>query len=156
MYRMIIDEADKKILRLLQKDARLSTKDVASAVNMSISPCWRRIKRLEDAGMIEDYVAVLDRKKLGLGALAYVHVSLLDHTTASIEAFDRLVQSDDEITECSAITGDSDYVLKIVAQDPEDLERYLTQRLLGSGLVRSSNTNFVLRNTKSRGALPVI
>ncbi|WP_394199019.1 Lrp/AsnC family transcriptional regulator [Litoreibacter albidus] len=153
---MIIDETDKKILRLLQKDARLSTKDVASAVNMSISPCWRRIKRLEDAGLIEDYVAVLDRKKLGLGALAYVHVSLLDHTTASIEAFDRLVQSDDEITECSAITGDSDYVLKIVAQDPEDLERYLMQRLLGSGLVRSSNTNFVLRNTKSRGALPVI
>ncbi|SDX50853.1 Lrp/AsnC family transcriptional regulator [Litoreibacter albidus] len=153
---MIIDDTDKKILRLLQKDARLSTKDVAAAVNMSISPCWRRIKRLEDAGLIEDYVAVLDRKKLGLGALAYVHVSLLDHTTASIEAFDRLVQSDDEITECSAITGDSDYVLKIVAQDPEDLERYLMQRLLGSGLVRSSNTNFVLRNTKSRGALPVI
>lgn len=153
---MIIDDTDKKILRLLQKDARLSTKDVAAAVNMSISPCWRRIKRLEDAGLIEDYVAVLDRKKLGLGALAYVHVSLLDHTTSSIEAFDRLVQSDDEITECSAITGDSDYVLKIVAQDPEDLERYLMQRLLGSGLVRSSNTNFVLRNTKSRGALPVI
>ncbi|WP_298259930.1 Lrp/AsnC family transcriptional regulator [uncultured Litoreibacter sp.] len=152
---MIIDDVDKKLLSLLQKDARLSTKELAAAVNMSISPCWRRIKRMEEAGLIKDYVAVLDRKQLGLQAMAYVHVSLMDHTVASMEAFNRLVQSDDEITECSAITGDNDYVLKIVATDPEDLERYLMQRILGSGLVRSSNTNFVLRSTKSGAALPL-
>lgn len=152
---MILDNIDKTILSMLQKDARLSTKDLAAAVNMSVSPCWRRIKRMEEAGLIKDYVAVLDRKQLGLRAMAYVHVSLMDHTPASMEAFNRLVQTDDEITECSAITGDNDYVLKIVATDPEDLERYLMQRILGSGLVRSSNTNFVLRSTKSGGALPL-
>lgn len=152
---MILDDIDKKLLNLLQKDARLSTKDLAAAVNMSVSPCWRRVKRMEEAGLIEGYVAVLNRKELGLQAMAYVHVSLIDHTSTSIETFDRLVQSDDAITECSSITGDNDFVLKVVADDPEDLESYLMRRILGSGLVRSSNTNFVLRSTKSGVALPV-
>jgi len=150
-----IDSTDRKLLEHLQKDGRISTKDLAEASNMSVSPCWRRVKRLEETGIIEKYVAVLNRKQLGLNAMAYVHVSLVDHTRDTIEAFDRLVQSDDQVIECSSITGESDYVLKVVARDPEELETFIMKRLLGPGLVRASMTNFILRNTKSGLALPL-
>ncbi len=152
---MALDAADKKLLALLQRDGRISTKDLATEANMSVSPCWRRVRRLEEAGVIDKYVAVLNRKQLGFNAMAYVHVSLVDHTPETIDAFDELVQTDDQVIECSSITGESDYVLKVVAHDPEGLETFIMKRLLAPGLVRASVTNFVLRNMKSGPALPL-
>ncbi len=153
MYKM--DEFDKALLTLLQADGKASTQSLAEKTNLSVSPCWRRIRRLETDGVIEKYTAVLNPKILGLNALAYVHVSLIDHSEQTISRFDRFVQSSDWIIECSSITGENDYVLKVIAKDPEALEFFIMKRILALGLVRSSMTNFVLRRTKRSTSLPV-
>lgn len=150
-----LDDFDKRLLRLLQHDARLSTQQLADKVGLSVSPAWRRVRRLEQDGIIRGQVAMLDPRKLGLHAVAYVHVSLLDHTEATIARFDQFVQEQDQVVECASITGSNDYVLKVVARDPEGLEFFIMRKLLALGVVRSSTTNFVLRQTKYTTELPI-
>ncbi|QLF68515.1 Lrp/AsnC family transcriptional regulator [Peteryoungia desertarenae] len=152
---MELDSLDKKLLALLQKDGRASAKDLAEQAGMSVSPCWRRIRRLEEAGVIEKYAAVLNPRELGFHAIAYVHVSLMNHGPETIAAFDHMVQTEDRIIECSSIAGDADYVMKVVVRDPEDLEAFMMKKLLGPGLVRASRTNFVLRTVKSGPSMPL-
>ena len=152
---MIPDEVDKRLLRLLQRDARLSTQELADQAGLSASPAWRRVRRLEQEGLIRTQVAMLDPKKLGLHAVAYVHVSLLDHAEATIGRFDAFVQAEDQVVECASITGSNDYVVKVYARDPEHLEFFIMRKLLALGLVRSSTTNFVLRQTKYTTELPL-
>ncbi len=150
-----IDEQDKRLLGLLQRDARVSTQELADRCGMSVSPAWRRVRKLEQDGVIRRQVAMLDPKKLGLHATAYVHVSLLDHTEATIARFDAFVQAHDQVVECASITGSNDYVLKVLARDPEGLEFFIMRKLLALGVVRSSTTNFVLRQTKYTTELPL-
>jgi DNA-binding Lrp family transcriptional regulator len=149
------DSFDRAILTVLQRDAKISLGDLAARVGLSTSPCWRRVRRLEEAGVIRGQVALLDPRALGLQAMAYVHVSLLQHTEATIAAFDAFVAREAQVVECAAITGSSDYMLKVVARDPEDLERFLMKRLLGLGIVRASTTNFILRQKKYSTELPL-
>ena len=150
-----LDEFDKRLLRLVQHDARLSTQDLADGAGLSASPAWRRVRKLEQDGVIRAHVAMLDPRKLGLHAVAYVHVSLLDHTEATIARFDGFVQAEDQVVECASITGSNDYVLKVFARDPEALEFFIMRKLLALGVVRSSTTNFVLRQTKYTTELPL-
>ena len=150
-----LDSNDLKILALLQQNGTLGARELAEHINLSPSPCWRRVKRLEDAGVIDRYVAVLNAAPLGLSATAYVHVSLVDHSEATITSFDQFVQEQEQVIECSSITGDSDYVLKVVAPDAEGLENFMMKRLLALGVVRASRTNFVLRQAKNSTALPL-
>jgi Lrp/AsnC family transcriptional regulator, leucine-responsive regulatory protein len=152
---MELDNFDKRLLGLLQHDARLSTQELADRVGLSASPAWRRVRRLEQDGVIRGQVAILDPRKLGLHAVAYVHVSLLDHAEATIARFDQFVQAQDQVVECASITGSNDYVLKVVARDPEGLEFFIMRKLLALGVVRSSTTNFVLRQTKCTTELPI-
>ena len=150
-----LDGNDRKILALLQANGKLGARELAERLSLSASPCWRRVKRLEALGVIDRYVAVLDPRSLGLHAVAHVHVSLVDHAEKTIEDFDRFVQRHEQVIECSSITGDADYALKVVAPDAEGLERFMMRELLALGLVRSSTTNFVLRQTKRSTALPL-
>ncbi|MDO9524918.1 MAG: Lrp/AsnC family transcriptional regulator [Gemmobacter sp.] len=150
-----IDDFDRRILGELQRDATLTTQDLADRVGLSPSPCWRRVRRMQETGMIRAQVVLLDPRALGLDAMAHIHVSLLDHTEATIARFDDFVQRSDQVLECASITGSDDYVLKVVAQGPEDLERFLMRDLLALGVVRSSTTHFVLRQTKATTALPL-
>ena len=117
-----LDSYDRSILRILQCEGKIGNQELAEKVNLSPSPCWRRVKKLEDAGVIERYVATLNRKQLNLSAMAYVHIALLDHTQQTIEALDDFVHHQQQIVECCSITGSSDYVLKIVEKDVESLE----------------------------------
>ncbi len=151
----VLDELDKRFLQLLQRNAKISTQDLADQVNLSVSPCWRRVRKLEDAGIIERYVTLLNRRKLGLNTLAFVHVSLIEHTEAAIKTFDDFVEQQDQIIECCSITGADDYLLKVVAADPEGLENFIMKKVLRLGIVRSSTTHFVLRQKKYETALPV-
>ncbi|MCI2398719.1 Lrp/AsnC family transcriptional regulator [Aliiroseovarius subalbicans] len=146
---------DARLLSLLQQDAKRSTQDLADAAGMSASPAWRRVRKLESDGVIDRTVALLNPRKLGLNTLAYVHVSLMDHSEASIRAFDSFVAREDQIVECCSITGADDYLLKVVAPDPEALETFLMRRILALGIVRSSTTHFVLRQKKHVTALPL-
>lgn len=151
-----LDLTDHKLLALLQEDGKASLQDLAEAAGLSPSPCWRRIKRMEEAGVIRGYVARLDPKLLSLHALAYVFVSLVDHHEETMAAFSRLVSQEPRIVECASVTGSSDYILKVAAKDPEDLERFLMRGVLASGLVRESQTHFILRQTKSRSPWPLL
>lgn len=151
----MIDHYERRILQALQHDGRASTQDLSEAVGLSSSPCWRRVKRLEQDGYITRYTAVLDGKKLGLNAFAYVHVSLIDHTEESIATFQTFVAGSEQVLDCASITGDFDFMLKVVATDPEALEAFLMKDLMRLGVVRTTATNFILRQVKTTGALPV-
>lgn len=150
-----IDDADRRLLHVLQRDASLSTQDLAERAGLSASPAWRRVRRLTESGVIERQVALVAPAAVGLQAMAYVQVSLLDHTEESLALFDRFVQTEEQVIECATITGVSDYLLKIVAADAEGLERFLMRRLLATGVVRGTVTNFVLRQTKYTTAMPL-
>ncbi len=151
----MLDTFERRILRALQHDGRASTQDLSETVGLSASPCWRRVKRLEEDGYIKRYMAVLDAKKLGLRAFAYVQVSLVDHAEDSITKFGSFVQDCEQILECASITGDFDFLLKVAAPDPEALEEFIMKRILRLGVVRSTTTNFVLRQMKTAGPLPI-
>ena len=150
-----IDHYDQAILRVLQNEGKIGIQELAEKVNLSTSPCWRRVKKLEDAGIISDYVALLNPKRLGLTTMAYVHIALLDHRQETIELLDKFVDGQEQIVECSSITGSNDYVLKIIEKDTESLEKFIMQHLLRLGIVRSSTTNLILRQKKLTTALPL-
>ncbi len=150
-----LDNYDQSILRVLQSDGKIGNQELAKKVNLSNSPCWRRIKKLEDSGIINGYVAMLNSKALGLSAMAYVHIALLDHTQPTIETLDNFVAEQEQIIECCSITGSNDYVLKIIEKDTENLEKFIMQKLLRLGIVRASTTNLILRQKKYTTALPL-
>lgn len=151
----MLDRFEKLILKELQRDGRASTQALSDAVGLSQSPCWRRVKRLEEEGYITRYAAILDGKKLGLRALAHIQVSLVDHDPTSINAFQAFIDTHEQVLECASITGDFDYILKVAATDPENLEQFIMQNLLGLKFVRTTATTFILRQMKVSGALPV-
>ena len=150
-----LDDVDRRILSALQRDSTLSVQALADIAGMSPSPCWRRVRALREAGVIRAEVALLDRRKLGMPVLAYIHLSLIDHSEATIRKLDDFTQRHDRIVECATITGADDYMIKVMARDPEDLERFLMRDLLALGVVRSSTTHFVLRQTKYTTAVPL-
>lgn len=151
----MLDKYEQQILKHLQQDGRASTHDLSEAVGLSASPCWRRVKKLEEEGYITRYAAIVDGKKLGLGASAYVHVSLIDHSEASIETFYNFIETSERVIECASITGEFDFILKVAATDPENLEQFIMQRILRLGIVRTTTTTFILRQSKVAGPLPV-
>ncbi len=150
-----MEDADRRVLGVLQHDSRVSVQELAGRTGLSASPAWRRVKRLEETGVITRHVALVDPAAVGLRVIAYVRVSLLDHTETSLTRFERFVQTADQIVECATITGTSDYQLKILARDPEALEHFVMRRLLSTGIVRATETSFVLRQTKYTTALPL-
>ncbi len=152
---MALDRHDKLILEELQIDARLSNQELAELVGLSNSPCWRRVKRLEDTGVIKGYVALADQKMLGLPIMAYAHISLDDHHPECTETFDAFVQSSPRILECCSLSGQYDYLLRVVSSSMEDYEVFLSTQLLRLSGVRSVNTSFVLDQKKFTTALPL-
>jgi len=150
-----IDEADRRILRLLQQDAGLAVQSVADAVGLSLSPCWRRIKRLKEAGAITGQVTLVDPKAVGLALTALANVSLSDHQDATVAAFEQAVESWPEVLEVHAVTGDRDYFLRIAVPDMEAYERFLSAKLLKEPCVASVTSRFSLRRVKYTTALPV-
>lgn len=152
---MSLDPHDRRILQALQEDARVSNKELAERVGLSPSPCWRRVRRLEESGVIEQYVARLSRQALGFPVLAYVQISLEDHHPDTIREFDELVRRCDEVQECCSMSGQYDYLIKVVARDMESYEEFLSGKLLRLGGVQTANTSFVLKQKKSTSALPL-
>lgn len=155
MGEYLLDPFEKLILKELQRDGRASTQALSDVVGLSASPCWRRVKRLEEDGYITRYAAIVDGKKLGLRALAHIHVSLVDHDASSIQKFQTFIDTSEQVLECSSITGDFDYILKVAATDPESLEQFIMQSLLRLKIIKTTATTFILRQMKVAGALPI-
>ena len=150
-----LDKFDRKLLALLQKHGRATNQDLAAAVRLSTAPCWRRVKRLEQDGVVSGYVALVDRHRVGLDVLAYVHVSLIDHHVDTVSQFDGFVAESDRVLECYSVSGEYDYLIRVVAADVSALEQFLMKELLTVPAVRAANTSFVLKEKKYTTALPV-
>lgn len=150
-----LDAFDVAILKILQKDATISTADLAEAVGLSLSPCWRRIKRLRELGIIRADVALLSKADLGLEINAIAQLTLRNQLVDDRTTFEEWALSRDEIVECLSISGERDYLLRIVVTDLAHYEHFLTSQLLALPCVSSANTSFVLREVKSTTALPL-
>lgn len=133
----------------------MSNQEIASQVNLSPAPCWRRIKRLEEQGVVRDYVALVDPATVGLNVIAYINISLMDHHAETVTEFDAFIDTSPEVLECYTVTGEHDYLLRVVAPGIAEVEEFLMQRLLRQKAVNSANTTFVLRQKKNTTALPV-
>ncbi|AUQ67644.1 Lrp/AsnC family transcriptional regulator [Phaeobacter inhibens] len=145
---LTLDDRDRRILTLLQRDARMSNADLADAVGMSASALWRRVRTLEEAGVIERYGAVVNAKAMGLGFHAIVHVQLTRHDRDKLADFIRAVETSRLVQECYATTGQSDYHLRVLAPDLDAYNRFLEEFLFRLPAVASAQTNVVLRTIK--------
>jgi DNA-binding Lrp family transcriptional regulator len=152
---MQLDKHDFSILGVLQKDGRISNRDLARAVSLSPSPSWRRLRALEQAGVIDHYAAVVKREAVGLPIMGFAHVSLHDHNSETVAKFDRAIMDADQVLECHATSGEHDYMLKVVAPDMASYQEFLSATLLTIGVVRTVNTSFVLKQLKSTTVLPL-
>ncbi len=150
-----MDKLDISILEAIQKDGRLSNRELAKAVSLSPSPCWRRLRALEEAGVISHYAAVVDRQKVGLSIMGFAHVTLQDHSSEKLKRFDHAIMRAPQVLECHATSGEHDYMLKVVAPDMVSYQDFLSEYLLKIGVVRTVNTSFVLKQQKSTTALPM-
>lgn len=153
---MTLDATDLRILAEIQEDGRLSNQDLATRVGLSPAPCWRRLKRLEESGLIQRYVGLLDSEALGLSITVFASVSLENHHVDTVRLFDELVSNCEEVLECYSMSGQSDYLIKVVARNMTHYEEFLSQRLMVCPAVRAVNTSFVLKRKKYTTALPVV
>ena len=150
-----LDRVDTKILELVQEDAALSVADISEKVGLSSSPCWRRIKRMEEQGIIKKRVTLLDRKKLGLDFEVVVSVKLGLPNRDNLTAFEAMVQDWHEVTECMTVTGAVDYVMHVVTTDMHAYDDFLRDKLLGSSLVSDAQSRIVVRVAKRSTSLPL-
>ena len=149
------DATDAKILGIIQADAALSVAQVAEAVGLSSSPCWRRIKRMEEAGLILRRVTILDAVKLGLDFEVYAIVKLNLPSTENLNVFEAAVANWAEVVQCATITGREDYVLRIVTSDMHAFDKFLREKLLALGIVSDCESHIVTRGVKNVTALPL-
>jgi len=149
------DRTDRRILELLQQDARLANVELAEQVALSPSPCLRRVRALEESGIIKQYVALLDPAQVGLALLAYVSVKLEKRGKMPIDAFSHAVRSWPEVVACYAMTGDMDYLLRVQVEDLDHFSRFVMNQLLQQPGVLDVRSNFVLERIKETTALPL-
>lgn len=149
----MVDAADRRILEALQADGRLTNVELAERVGMSASPCWRRVRQLEAAGVIKGYRAEIDRRKVGLGVLALVSVEIDSHTEAEARRFEAEVARLPEVVACYSVSGQADFLLQVVAADLDgyaDFAMTVIRRLPG---IKAMHTSFVLKEIKAPGPM---
>jgi Lrp/AsnC family transcriptional regulator len=150
-----IDPIDVRILDIVQNDASLSVAEIADQVGLSSSPCWRRIKRLEDAGVIERRVTLLNREALGLGFEVMASVKLGLPSRANLDAFEDAVREWPEVVDCVTVTGAVDYMIRVVTTDMHAYDAFLRDKLLGLGTVADVQSRIVMRVAKRTTAAPL-
>lgn len=153
---MKLDRIDRKILKAMQQNSRSSNLELAEQVGLSPTPCSRRVKRLEESGLIRGHVTLLNQSMLGLKLTAYIGISMDRHTPDRFEAFEQEVMTYPEVMECSVVTGQSsDYLLKAVVADMEYYEQFLLGRLTRIPGVTGVHSSFELRRVVQRTELPL-
>lgn len=153
---MELDRYDRRILEVLQQDGRISNQDLADRIGLSPSPCLRRLRTLEESGLIVGYHARLDATRLGLTLMALIHISMDRHTPERFANFETKVSELPEVLECLLITGqDADYQLKVVVRDMEAYQELLLNRITRIEGVTGVRSSFVLRRVVDKTALPI-
>lgn len=152
---MVPDTTEMKILRLLQDDARITNQELADKAGMSASPCWRKVRKLEEDDVIQGYRAVLNRKKIGLGVMVFIRVTIDSHSEAEARKFEQEVTALEDVVACYSIGGDADFLLQVVASDLDsyaDFAMSVVRRLPG---IKEMQSMFVLKEIKPLTAYPV-
>jgi len=151
-----LDRYDRRILELLQEEGRLSNQELAERIGLSPSPCLRRVRALEESGLITGYRALLDAKQLGLSLMALIHISMDRHTPERFANFEEKVTALPEVLECLLVTGqDADYQLKVIVRDMEAFQELLLNKITRIEGVSGVHSSFVLRRVVDKTALPV-
>lgn len=151
-----LDRYDKRILTLLQTDGRMSNQDLADAIGLSPSPCLRRVKALEDAGLITGYRALVDAKKLGYSLMALIYISMDQHTPERFASFEEAIRAIPEVLECLLITGQqADYQLKVIVADMDGYQNLLLNKITRIKGVTGVHTSFVLRRVVDKTDVPL-
>lgn len=152
---MALSPADIKILQSLQDDARITNQELAEKTGMSASPCWRKVRKLEEDDIIQGYRAVLNRKKIGLGVMVFIRVAIDSHNQAEARKFEEEVTALDDVVACYSIGGDADFLLQVVASDLDsyaDFAMSVVRRLPG---IKEMQSMFVLKEIKPLARYPV-
>jgi Lrp/AsnC family leucine-responsive transcriptional regulator len=152
---MVTDKYDLQILDTLQRTGRCTSVELAELVHLSASQCQRRMKKLEDCGLIKQYVALLDARSLGLEVEAIVSVTLSSQGGNPAEQFRQVIAQHPEILECHAVTGEEDYVLKVITHNLKEFSDFLMEHLMSLPIVASVRSNVLLQELKSTTALPL-
>lgn len=152
---MSLDEIDRRILRAVQRNGRMSNAELSEDVHLSPSACHRRVQRLEKDGYIRDYVALLDARKLGVPTTVFVEITLQGQADEVLDAFEKSVARIPDVLECHLMAGTADYLLKVVAEDTDDFARIHRQYLARLPGVRQMQSSFALRTVCKTTALPV-
>ena len=150
-----LDQLDRKILSLVQRDSSRSTADIANLVGLSQAPCWRRLQRLKDAGYIRGHVALLDRRKIGLNTQIFAQVKLTATGRSNLEDFTLAIREFPEVLDCFVLLGTVDFMLRIVARDIEAYERFFFEKLSRVPGVQEINSMVALSEIKSTTELPL-
>lgn len=151
---MKLDRSEKEIIKLLQADGRMSNVELAESVGLSESPCYRRVRALEEAGVIEGYSARINQRSLGLQVTAFVLVTLEKQDDRKQKAFLAQVEAEEHIVECHAMSGSHDFLLKVVARSMDHFSELSMERILKFSGVKNIESNFSLKAVKDSGALP--
>jgi len=150
-----LDYTDVRILALLQENTGLSNAELAERVGLSAAPCWRRVKRLEDSGVISRRVAILDAETLGLAIVVFASVKLTSHEGDALSAFEREIMAFPEVTECYTVSGGMDFLLRVVTTSMRAYELFLRERILRMPGVVEAHSRFVVTQVKYTTALPL-
>ncbi len=150
-----LQPTDLRILTALQRDGRLTNQALAGEVGLSTSPCWRRVRQFEESGIIQGYMAVLNRKEIGLGVLAFVRVKIDSHSEAEAEAFTRDVMQLDEVVACYSIAGDADFLLQVVSRDLDTYADFAMTVVRRLPRIKEMQTTFVLKEVKPFRGFPI-
>ncbi len=150
-----LDEIDRDILQILQTDSQLTNVQLSERVGLSPTPCLRRVKRLEEAGLIQRYRAEVDHRQLGYPIMAFIQITLNQQVDSALEVVEAAVQERPEIINCYLVTGDSDYLLQVVARDLDDYADFMRNHLTKIPAIRNIKTSFVLDNSLRNRPIPV-
>jgi Lrp/AsnC family transcriptional regulator len=154
MFKMNLSVSDRRLLQALQEDTSLSQIDLAERSGLSRTSVWRRVRELEEAGVIEGRVALLNPKALGLQIHVLLSVSMVEHSNKVRRSFETHVERLPEVMECFSVSGERDYVLQIISRDMESYNEFLNTKILHHSSVRSASSSFALRRVKYTTALP--
>ncbi len=154
-FRKGLDETDRRILRALQAEPDLAIAQLSERVGLSQTPCWRRLKRLKETGVIRRLALILDPRQLGLPISVLAHLKLHRHDEATLEGFEAAVLGHPQIVDCVSVSGESDYAMRVVAASVDDYERFLKKVLLHLPGVASINSSFMMNVVKRTTDLPV-
>jgi Lrp/AsnC family leucine-responsive transcriptional regulator len=144
-----MDSIDKKLLILLQKDSKKTTKELSLILNLSVTAVYERIKKLEREGIIKNYVALINRSKVGKSFIVFCHIKLIQHTREFLTKFESQVVKLSEILECHHVSGDYDYILKIAVRDMEEYREFLVTKLTTLEHIGSTHSTFMISEVKN-------